>query len=62
MYSRQEMNTKTTKIETVEEKVTYLKAMIDEMREDGCHNVADMFAEELQTVLAMAKFDKGELA
>lgn len=48
--------------ETIEEKITYLRSMIDEMREDGCHNVADMFATELQTTLAMAKFDKGELA
>lgn len=53
------MNTKRN--ETIEEKVAYLKSMIDEMREDGCHNVANLFAAELQTTLAMAKFDKGEL-
>lgn len=56
------MKTTTKKIETVEEKITYLRAMIDEAREEGFHNIADMFATELQTVLAMAKLDKGELA
>ena len=28
--------------ETIEEKITYLRSMIDEMREDGCHNVAGL--------------------
>lgn len=55
------MNKQKQNKETIEEKVAYLRSMIDEMREDGCHNVADLFATELQTVLAMAKFDKGEL-
>ena len=32
---------------TTIERIEYLKAMIDEMREDGCNNVADMFCDEL---------------
>jgi hypothetical protein len=47
--------------QTLEEEIKYLKEMIDEARSEGMQNVANLFAEQLQTVLAMAKFDKGEL-
>lgn len=52
----------TTRKQTVEEEITYLKEMIDEARSEGMQNVANLFAEELQTVLAMHKLDNGELA
>jgi hypothetical protein len=29
------------------ERIEYLKQMIDEMREDGCNKVADLFADDL---------------
>jgi hypothetical protein len=47
--------------ETVEKNIEYLKAMIGEAREQGLNQIANLFAEQLQTVIAMAKFDKGEL-
>lgn len=45
----------------LEEKVTYLKSMIDQMDEWECAKLANSFREELDTIIAMAKFDKGEL-
>ena len=40
---------------TLEQKITELKAFILEAREDGLNNIADMWADELQTVLANAQ-------
>jgi flagellar motor component MotA len=52
----------TTKKQTIEEEIKYLKEMIDEARSEGMQNVANLFAEQLQTILAMDRFDRGELA
>jgi hypothetical protein len=41
----------------VNEKINYLRQMIDEAHDEGLHKIADLFAEELQTVLAMTKLD-----
>jgi hypothetical protein len=41
----------------IEEKIAELKALIDEARNNGFHNIADMWARELQTTIAMAKID-----
>lgn len=55
------MKTTTKKIETVEEKIAYVESMIDQMDSWECPKLAASFREELQTIIAMAKFDKGEL-
>jgi len=47
---------------TFEQEVEYLKEMIDEARSEGMQNIANLFAEELQTLVAMHKLDNGELA
>jgi len=52
------MNQKTNVKFTIEE----LKDLIDEARSEGLQNVANFWAEELQTLVAMHKFDNGELA
>ena len=36
----------------LQNKITELKSLILEMREEGCNKVADLFADELQTLLA----------
>lgn len=47
----------TSKKQNVNELIAQLKAMIDEARQEGLENIGNLYAEELQTTIAMAKLD-----